>query len=206
MIAHHLLSAMSQLSQATCSEISAAKPPSPHPRTPSGCPGSAPTGTARWINMGFGPDKDCVSPHPAALLASTSSKAETGASYGLCATPPSAEPNRLHADQDGTDGEEPVHRSSCEFAQTAHAARSSPQGHRKTLDGASKQKRPIGCQNDRDPATIGSVTSRQRCSWGRTPPAPHGHVQTHAAAPMKSRTLTKMRTQTTLHQTASLRE
>lgn len=96
--------------------------------------------------------------------------------------------------------------SSYGFSRTAHAACSSLRGYRKTLDGASKQKRPIGCYNDRDPATIGSVTSTQRCSWGGTQPAPHGHVQTHAAAPTKSRTLTEMGKQTMLHKTASLLE
>ena len=106
----------------------------------------------------------------------------------------------------GTDGEEPAQMSSYEFAQTAEAVCSSPRGYRKTLDGASKQKRPIGCCNDRDLATIGSVTSTQGCSWGHTQPAPHGHVQTRAAAPTKSRTLTEMGKQPMLHQTASLQE
>lgn len=73
-MAHRLLSATPQLSQATCLEISAAEP---RPRAQPGCPGSPPTGTARWINMGFGLDKaQALSPHPTVLLASTSSKQE----------------------------------------------------------------------------------------------------------------------------------
>lgn len=155
-----------------------------HPHAQPGCPGSAPTGTAAWINTGFSLDEEQKFLR---ILASTSSKAETGASYRLCACFGRTQLAPCRPGwQDGHQWEEPAHTLSSELAQAAHAACSSPRSY------------PEATVTHWLPsAALHPHRGAQR--------ALHGHVQTRAAAPMRSKTLTKMEKQTTLHEPASLR-